>query len=116
MGADVFGRLQADPRLQPRIPTATYRLQFHSRFTFEDARKLLPYLDALGVSDVYALSYLGARPGSMHGYTLVTAPLILYPDCLTARMPGTGNQQVRMIAARRSPARASAAFHGGDDA
>ena len=70
MGADLFGRLRADPRFQPRIPAATYRLQFNSRFTFEDARRLLPYLDALGVSDVYASSYLGARPGSMHGYDI----------------------------------------------
>ena len=70
MSADLIGRLRADPRFQPRIPAATYRLQFNSRFTFEDARRLLPYLDALGVSDVYASSYLGARPGSMHGYDI----------------------------------------------
>ncbi|RPI00007.1 MAG: malto-oligosyltrehalose synthase, partial [Zetaproteobacteria bacterium] len=70
MAADAFGRPQADPRLQPRIPAATYRLQFNSRFTFENARDLLPYLEALGVSDVYASSYLGARPGSMHGYDI----------------------------------------------
>ncbi|OGB96615.1 MAG: malto-oligosyltrehalose synthase, partial [candidate division NC10 bacterium RBG_16_65_8] len=30
----------------------------------------MPYLDALGVSDIYASSYLGARPGSMHGYDI----------------------------------------------
>jgi len=70
MRTDLFGRLRADSRFQPRIPAATYRLQFNSRFTFEDARRLLPYLDALGVSDVYASSYLGARPGSMHGYDI----------------------------------------------
>ncbi|MBP1774662.1 MAG: Malto-oligosyltrehalose synthase, partial [candidate division NC10 bacterium] len=70
MGADAFDRLRADPRLQPRLPAATYRLQFNARFTFDDAQRLLPYLDSLGVSDVYASSYLGAKPGSMHGYDI----------------------------------------------
>jgi (1->4)-alpha-D-glucan 1-alpha-D-glucosylmutase len=70
MGTDAFRRLEEDPRLHPRIPAATYRLQFNSRFTFDNARCLLPYLDALGVSDVYASSYLGAKPGSMHGYDI----------------------------------------------
>ena len=34
-----------------RIPLATYRLQFTPSFTFADAARLAPYLDALGVSD-----------------------------------------------------------------
>lgn len=33
-----------------RIPVSTYRLQFNSRFTFEDARKLVPYLSTLGIT------------------------------------------------------------------
>ena len=70
MGAEALSQRHADPRLLPRTPAATYRLQFNARFTFEDARMLLPYLDALGVSDIYASSYLGARPGSMHGYDI----------------------------------------------
>jgi (1->4)-alpha-D-glucan 1-alpha-D-glucosylmutase len=70
MGTDVFRRLEADPDLLPRIPAATYRLQFNAGLTFGDARKLVPYLDALGVSDLYASSYLGARPGSTHGYDI----------------------------------------------
>jgi len=37
-----------------RIPTATYRLQFNRRFTFRDALALIEFLDALGVSEVYA--------------------------------------------------------------
>ncbi len=37
-----------------RIPTATYRLQFNSGFRFQDAERIVPYLNALGVSDVYA--------------------------------------------------------------
>ena len=60
----------ADPNLQPRVPLATYRLQFNRYFTFEDARRLVPYLDTLGISDLYASSYLAARPGSLHGYDI----------------------------------------------
>jgi len=70
MGADVLERLSTDSGFLPRVPVATYRLQFNARFTFEDARQILPYLEALGVSDVYTSSYLGARPGSMHGYDI----------------------------------------------
>jgi (1->4)-alpha-D-glucan 1-alpha-D-glucosylmutase len=55
----------------PRVPRATYRLQFNRHFTFEDAARLVPYLDALGISDLYASSYLAARPGSLHGYDIV---------------------------------------------
>src|SRR5262245_57063641 len=54
-----------------RVPIATYRLQLNRHTTFDDAAALLPYLDALGISDVYTSSYLAARPGSLHGYDLV---------------------------------------------
>jgi glycosidase len=53
------------------IPRATYRLQFHKGFGFQDAAALAPYLARLGVSHVYASPYLMARPGSTHGYDLV---------------------------------------------
>lgn len=53
-----------------RIPRATYRLQFNHEFTFRDATALVPYLAGLGISDLYASSYLQARPGSMHGYDI----------------------------------------------
>ncbi len=53
---------------QPRIPRATYRLQFNAGFTFQDAERLVPYLAALGISDIYASPILLARPGSQHGY------------------------------------------------
>jgi hypothetical protein len=33
-------------------PLCTYRLQFHRGFTFEDARKLVPYLKQLGISHI----------------------------------------------------------------
>lgn len=61
----------ADRLAQRRLPEATYRLQFNRTFTFRDARELVPYLAALGVSDCYTSPYLKARPASMHGYDIV---------------------------------------------
>ena len=37
-----------------RLPTATYRLQFRGEMDFDRAIVLLPYLDTLGVSHLYA--------------------------------------------------------------
>ena len=54
----------------PRIPTCTYRLQFNRWFTFAQAREIVPYLRALGVSDVYASPYFQAGPNSLHGYDI----------------------------------------------
>jgi (1->4)-alpha-D-glucan 1-alpha-D-glucosylmutase len=53
-----------------RSPCATYRLQFHSGFTFRDATAVVGYLARLGISDAYASPYLKARPGSRHGYDI----------------------------------------------
>ena len=52
----------------PRIPRSTYRLQFHAGFTFDDARQIIDYLKALGISDVYASPYFQSTPESTHGY------------------------------------------------
>jgi (1->4)-alpha-D-glucan 1-alpha-D-glucosylmutase len=54
----------------PRIPTCTYRLQFNRWFTFARAREIVPYLSALGVSDVYASPYFQAGSDSLHGYEI----------------------------------------------
>ena len=54
----------------PRIPVCTYRLQFNRWFTFAQARDIVRYLRALGVSDVYASPYFQASPESMHGYDI----------------------------------------------
>jgi (1->4)-alpha-D-glucan 1-alpha-D-glucosylmutase len=62
-----------------RVPLTTYRFQFHRRFRFEDARALVPYLKALGVTDLYASPLLQARKGSSHGYD-VTDPTRLNPE------------------------------------
>src|SRR6516164_3561403 len=50
---------------------ATYRLQFHSGFTFHDAAELVPYLSKLGISHIYASPIMEARPGSTHGYDII---------------------------------------------
>jgi len=63
----------------PRIPTATYRLQFNDTFTFIDAARIVPYLHALGITDCYSSSYLRAVPGSPHGYDIVD-PTMMNPD------------------------------------
>jgi (1->4)-alpha-D-glucan 1-alpha-D-glucosylmutase len=57
---------------------STYRLQLRGAsagdaFTFEDAEKLLDYLDGLGVTHLYLSPILTAAPGSTHGYD-VTDP------------------------------------------
>jgi (1->4)-alpha-D-glucan 1-alpha-D-glucosylmutase len=52
------------------IPLSTYRLQLSPRFTLRDARDVVPYLDALGITHVYASPFLKARPGSEHGYDI----------------------------------------------
>jgi (1->4)-alpha-D-glucan 1-alpha-D-glucosylmutase len=57
--------------MTPRIPGCCYRLQFNKSFNFRDATALIDYLDALGVTDVYASPFLVARPGSAHGYDVI---------------------------------------------
>lgn len=56
---------------EPRIPLSTYRLQFNRHFRFQDAKRIIPYLSALGISDLYASPYFKAREGSLHGYDIV---------------------------------------------
>jgi (1->4)-alpha-D-glucan 1-alpha-D-glucosylmutase len=53
------------------VPSATYRLQLHKGFTFDDAAAVADYLRALGISHVYSSPYLQAAPNSMHGYDVV---------------------------------------------
>ena len=52
------------------LPESTYRLQFHSGFTFQNALAIVPYLADLGITHCYASPYLKARPGSLHGYDI----------------------------------------------
>ena len=48
-----------------RIPTATYRLQLRPSFGFDEAAQLVPYLDLLGITDLYTSPIFTARPGSL---------------------------------------------------
>ena len=53
---------------QRRIPRATYRLQFHKGFTFQQALDLVSYFDELGVSDLYASPLFKPCEENSHGY------------------------------------------------
>ncbi len=68
----------ADALPTTRLVRATYRLQFHAGFTFADAEAIVPYLDALGVSHIYASPIFAACDGSTHNYD-VTDPLTVNP-------------------------------------
>ncbi|MDH6594967.1 (1-_4)-alpha-D-glucan 1-alpha-D-glucosylmutase [Variovorax sp. TBS-050B] len=67
----VVGEPVPVPVQQARVPRATYRLQFHKDFGFDDAIRVLPYLAQLGVSHVYCSPIQRARAGSTHGYDVV---------------------------------------------
>jgi (1->4)-alpha-D-glucan 1-alpha-D-glucosylmutase len=54
-----------------QIPLATYRIQFHSGFDFKAAKAIAPYLNELGISDLYASPIFTSRKGSTHGYDVV---------------------------------------------
>ncbi len=61
------------------VPSCTYRLQFNSQFSFNDAKKVVGYLKKLGISAIYASPIFKARKGSTHGYDIVN-PQELNPD------------------------------------
>jgi (1->4)-alpha-D-glucan 1-alpha-D-glucosylmutase len=66
--AECLDRLAA--RRHADRPVSTYRLQFNREFRFVDARALVPYLHALGVTHCYSSPLLKARAGSAHGYDI----------------------------------------------
>ncbi|MES2828435.1 MAG: malto-oligosyltrehalose synthase [Bacteroidota bacterium] len=49
-------------------PQSTYRIQFHSNFTFKELEEIVPYLRQLGIGAIYASPIFMSVPGSMHGY------------------------------------------------
>ncbi|MEO5987093.1 MAG: malto-oligosyltrehalose synthase [Candidatus Limnocylindria bacterium] len=53
------------------VPRATYRVQLHAGFTFDNVRGILPYLRDLGISHLFCSPVLQAAPGSTHGYDIV---------------------------------------------
>jgi len=56
-----------------KIPTATYRIQFRNGMTFDRAAGLVPYLQQLGISHLYASPIFTATSGSTHGYDVTDA-------------------------------------------
>ena len=60
-------------------PISTYRIQFNKDFTFRHLQEIIPYLQGLGVSTLYASPIFEAVPGSMHGYD-VSNPHVINPE------------------------------------
>ncbi len=54
-----------------RRPASTYRLQLSPEFDFRAAAAVVPYLDELGVSELYLSPILQSSAGSTHGYDVV---------------------------------------------
>src|SRR5436309_6462910 len=79
-----------------RVPRATYRLQLNAGFTFADARRIVPYLAELGVSDLYSSPILKARKGSTHGYDVVDANA-LNPELGTEEDFGRLSEQLKTL-------------------
>ncbi|MEJ8757296.1 malto-oligosyltrehalose synthase [Pontibacter sp. H259] len=53
------------------IPLATYRLQLSPSLKLKEVKELIPYLNDLGISTIYAAPFFTAAPGSEHGYDVV---------------------------------------------
>lgn len=62
-----------------KIPVSTYRLQFSYIFGFSKAKRIISYLHAIGITDIYASPYFKARKASLHGYDVVD-PTSLNPE------------------------------------
>ena len=60
-------------------PVSTYRIQFHKGFTFADFERIIPYIEKLGISTIYASPIFESVPGSMHGYDGIN-PLKINPE------------------------------------
>ncbi len=78
-----------------KIPLCTYRVQLSPAFGFESCRSILPYLEQLGVSHIYASPLFKCRPGSAHGYD-VCDHLQLNPEL------GTEKEFTRLMAEVKS--------------
>ena len=65
--------------MKVRTPSATYRLQLHSGFTFAQAAEIIEYLAEMGISDCYISPLAQARSGSLHCYD-VTNPGVVNPE------------------------------------
>ena len=76
-----------------RSPLATYRVQLHKGFTFDDAAAIAGYLADLGITDLYTSPILQAAPGSTHGYDVVD------PDRVNSELGGEDGFRALVAAA-----------------
>jgi len=53
------------------VSAATYRLQCNRELDFDRIRGLVPFLERLGISDIYLAPITAAGPGSDHGYDVI---------------------------------------------
>src|SRR4051794_2116213 len=53
------------------VPLATYRVQLHAGFGFDETAAIADYLHALGVTHLYSSPLLQAGKGSTHGYDVM---------------------------------------------
>jgi (1->4)-alpha-D-glucan 1-alpha-D-glucosylmutase len=53
------------------LRAATYRIQLHAGFSFDDTAAITGYLAALGITHLYCSPILQAAAGSTHGYDVV---------------------------------------------
>ena len=61
------------------LPSSTYRIQFNPQFTFNHLASILDYLEALGITTIYASPLLQPAKGSSHGYDGIN-PAALNPE------------------------------------
>ena len=59
------------PTRPARVPASTYRLQVRGDLDLFAAADLVPYLEELGITDLYVSPLATARAGSAHGYDVV---------------------------------------------
>ena len=96
-------------------PISTYRIQFHKDFTLKDFKRIIPYLQQLGVKTIYASPILQAVPGSMHGYDTIN-PHLINPEigtleelqAISGELKGLGMQWIQDIVPNHM------AFHPGN--
>lgn len=62
-----------------QYPSATYRVQLNSEFTFKQLAEIIDYLHELGVSTIYAAPITTSRKDSTHGYDVID-PSVINPQ------------------------------------
>ncbi len=75
-------------------PVSTYRIQFHKEFSLKEFEKIIPYLQKLGVSTLYASPIFTATPGSTHGYDVVN-PHEINPEVGTEKQLKTISKKLQ---------------------